>query len=320
MRYTLQDYSDVLFTGCNYKLPENTVNIINNLTKELGVVIAAAAAAAVPDEDFKRSNSHYSNKRSRPDSRFKNKVDETWKAAPQFKATVIEKKEGAAQLMNEIRACLNKISNKNYDQQRDAIFQWLSDDSTTNIEIIAQSIFDIASSNKFYSELYAKLYRELIQKHEFFVNYVSNLLQNYYEGMDAIEIVDANTNYDRFCDNNKLNDRRKALSTFIVNLMKQGVLPKVEVLQLIIRLQEKVISAVDVEGKTEWVDEITENLFILVTLLSEDDTTTIGTIEDQVTTIRNNVDMCSKYKAKEHKSISSRAIFKYMDMVKSMKN
>jgi hypothetical protein len=323
MRYTLQDYSDVLFTGCNYKLPENTVIIINNLTKELGVVIAAAAAA-VPDEDFKRSNLHYNNKRSRPDSRFKNKVDETWKAAPQFKVTVIEKKEGVAQLMNEIRACLNKISNKNYDQQRDAIFQWLSDDvqnennSTTNIEIIAQSIFDIASSNKFYSELYAKLYRELIEKHEFFVKFISNLLADYYNGMDAIEIVDANTNYDLFCDNNKLNDRRKALSTFIVNLMKQQVLPKCEVLQLIINLQEKVMSAIDVEGKTEWIDEITENLFILVTLVAEDDTTTIGSIEDQVTTIRNNVDICSKYKAKEHKSISSRAIFKYMDMVKSI--
>jgi hypothetical protein len=100
--------------------------------------------------------------------------------------------------------------------------------------------------------------------------------------------------------------------------MKQQVLPKCEVLQLIINLQEKVMSAIDVEGKTEWIDEITENLFILVTLVAEDDTTTIGSIEDQVTTIRNNVDICSKYKAKEHKSISSRAIFKYMDMVKSI--
>lgn len=323
MRYTLQDYSDIMFTGCNYKLPENTENIIQNLTKELGVVIAAAAASA-PDDDFKRSNAHYnnSNKRSRPDTRFKNKADDSWKAAPQFKATVIEKKEGAAQLMNEIRACLNKISNKNYDQQRDAIFQWLADDiehennETTNIEIIAQSIFDIASSNKFYSGLYAILYRELIEKHKLFSNYVSNLLKDYYDGMDAIEIVDSNKNYDLFCDNNKLNDRRKALSTFIINLMKQGVLPKDEVLQLIINLQEKVISTVDVEGKTEWIDEITENLFILVTLVAEDDSTTIGSIEDQISKLRSNVEMCSKYKVKEHKSISSRAIFKYMDMAK----
>ena len=99
MRYTLQDYSDVLFTGYKYELPENTQNIIKNLTKELGVVIAAAAIAAAtvtqkPDDYFKQSNPHY-NKRNKSDYRFKLRTDDSWKGAPVFKATKIEKKEGA---------------------------------------------------------------------------------------------------------------------------------------------------------------------------------------------------------------------------------
>ena len=36
--------------------------------------------------------------------------------------------------------------------------------------------------------------------------------------------------------------------------------------------------------------------------------------------IKENIVLCSNYKTKEHKSISSRAIFKYMDMKQLIKN
>lgn len=350
MRYTLQDYSDVLFTGYKYELPENTQNIIVNLTKELGVVIAAAIAAATVththDDDYKRSNLHY-NKRSKSDSRFKQRnerSDELWKGVPAFKATKIEKKEGADQLMNEIRVCLNKISNKNYQQQRDAIFKWMQEVleeqdqevQLKNVKMIAQSIFDIASSNKFYSEIYAVLYRELIENYAFFSDYISNVITEYYDGIDKIEFVDSNKDYDKYCENNKLNDKRKAMSTFIVNLMKQQVLPKSEVLELIISIQNKIIENIDVDDKTNWIDEVTENLYILISLVAQDQTLTgakhsselvvekqsfsdqeteIGAIEEQVLKIRNNIELCSKFKVKDHKSVSSRAIFKYMDIL-----
>jgi hypothetical protein len=327
MRYTLQDYSDILFTGYNYQLPENTQNIINNLTKELGVVIAAAAAAAnssnKPDEEYKRSNMHYSNKRSRPESRFnKGPTDTQWKTVPQFKVTKMEKKEGTAQLMNEVRVCLNKISNKNYEQQRDAIIKWIEEieEGDDPIKSIAQSIFDIASSNKFYSELYALLYKELIDKFDLFSDYITNLIENYHNSIGEIEFVDSNLDYDKYCENNKLNDKRKAMSTFIINLMKKGVLKKNDVLQLIIDLQERVILLIDTDDSVNLVDEITENLYILITLVAQDTDTHIDENPEQIPKIKSNVEMCSKYKVKEHKSISSRAIFKYMDIVKCLNN
>ena len=296
MRYTLQDYSDILFTGYNYKLPDNNQTIINNLTKELGVVIAAAAAAAAisnkPDDDFKRSNIHYgNNKRGRSDTRFNNNnkgiVDAKWKPVPQFKVTQIEKKEGTAQLMNELRVCLNKISNKNYEQQRDFIMKFidevhLQNDIEDPIKTIAQSIFDIASSNKFYSELYALLYKELIDKFDLFSDYITNLIENYYNSIDTIEFVDSNLDYDKYCENNKLNDKRKAMSTFIINLMKKGVLKKNDVLKLIIDLQEKVILLIDTDDSVNLVDEITENLYILITLVSQDQNTHIDENTDQI--------------------------------------
>jgi hypothetical protein len=39
MLYTLQDYSDIIFTGYDYKLPENINAIITKLVAEIGVVI-----------------------------------------------------------------------------------------------------------------------------------------------------------------------------------------------------------------------------------------------------------------------------------------
>jgi hypothetical protein len=323
MRVTLQDYSDILFTGYTYQLPENVSNIIKNLTKELGVVIAAAAAAVShkPEEEFKRSTMHYGNKRGR--SELRNKMvtnDATWKTAPPFKTTKIEKKEGTQQVMNEIRVCLNKISNKNYEQQRDAIFKCidqviLQDNVETNtdeqIKMVAQSIFDIASSNKFYSELYAMLYKELIDKYDLFRDHITHMINDYYVGIDTIEFVDSNEDYDRYCENNKLNDKRKAMSTFIVNLMKKDILPKCEVLDLTHKLLEKVAGLVDTDDNVNLVDEITENLFIIITLVIDDGN---SHKEDLMSPIAGAVRLFSKYKVKEHKSISSRAIFKYMDI------
>ena len=321
MRFTLQDYSDILFTGYAYQLPDNVTNIIKNLTNELGVVIAAAAAATIshkPEEEFKRSTMHYGNKRSRIESRNKQSNDPNWKSAPQFKVTKIEKKEGVQQVLNEIRVCLNKISNKNYDQQRDAIVncidQVILQDSVDQIQTIAQSIFDIASSNKFYSELYAMLYKELIQKYDLFSRHIHHMINDYYVGIDSIEFVDSNENYDLYCENNKSNDKRKAMSTFIVNLMKQGIIPKVDVLELIIKLLEKVGGLVDTDDKVNLVDEITENLFILITLVAEDEYKCDGDVGVLKQRIKESVQSFSKYKVKEHKSISSRAIFKYMDI------
>jgi len=328
MRYTLQDYSDVLFSGYSYKLPENVNGIIASLTKEFGTVVADKPESVDEGEPkFKRTP--FGAKRPRSNeiqsSRSRNKIDDSWKSAPAFKATVIEKKEGAEKLMNDIRICLNKISSKNYDQQRDTVIQHIEDivreqdDKQTTLNHIAQSIFDIASSNKFYSDLYASLYRELIDKYDIFSGYITNLINDYYEGMEKIENVDSNEDYDRYCENNKLNDKRKALSTFIVNLMKKGVLDRIAVLQLTIRLQHKVIDLVDVENKTYHVDEMTENLFILITLVAENVENCDGDVSELFSIIRRNVETCTKYKTKEHKSISSRAIFKFMDILDAMK-
>ena len=368
MRYTIDNYTSIAFSGINYKLPEIQISIIDKLVKELG--ISTIKVIEDENEEKPRQVQHsFSTKKyasnSLSSSRYKSKIDEQWKGVPEFKVTKIEKSEGIDQIIKDIRVCLNKISNKNYDSQKEAIFNFINsvnnsykkentDDEKTktkkeegnnkennlkdnkinpfglleededdeeevqvtkecslDLKRVAQSIFDIASSNKFYSELYAQLYQELIEKYDFFKEYVTNLIEDYYKSMDLIELVDSNKDYDKYCENNKQNDKRKALSTFIVNLMKKGVIEKKNVLNLIIKLQEKIMIFVDTDNKTNNIDEITENIYIMTTLINLKELN----CKEYTDKIVKNIEICSSYKVKDHKSISNRAIFKYMDIL-----
>jgi hypothetical protein len=328
MKYTLQDYSELRFAGYDYKLPDGVNAIIKKLVAEFGTS-STQEARTVDGNDSKFKKPGYFNNSRKPK---RNDVSEdTWEKQKAFKATVIEKKEGIEKSINDIRICLNKISNKNYETQRDAIVEYINsitrqgDDSSddddektynpNDINSISTAIFEIASTNKFYSELYATLYKELIEKFAVFRDNVDLIIENYKNDIHKIKFVDPNTEYDKFCDNNKLNDKRKAMSMFIVNLMKKGVLEKSTISEIILYLEDIVAKNVDIENMVYEIEEITENLFILVTESAVDFKGT-GVWE----TIMANITLFSKYKAKEHLSISSRAIFKYMDILDRIKN
>jgi hypothetical protein len=139
-------------------------------------------------------------------------------------------------------------------------------------------------------------------------------IANYKENIRDINYIDPNTDYDAFCNYNKSNDRRKSLSLFIVNLMKKGIIEKKVVVDIIIYFQDIIFQYVDLPNKTNEVEEITENLFILVPCSK-------SVCNDQVewTMILDNINTISKLKSKDKQSLSSRAIFKYMDILDQLK-
>jgi len=329
MKYTLQDFNDVAFSGYDYKLPEIVLNNIKNLVIELGITANSKPtteqrSAENTDSKYKKNN-YFGNSKKNKNYVKRDNTDDLWETVKPFKATKIDKKEGMDKLINDVRACLNKISNKNYETQRDVIFEQIDkiisedddeedQDKNNDASIIANAIFEIASTNKFYSELYATLYKELTSNYVIFKNNIYRIIENYKESVSSIKIVDPNVDYDSFCDNNKINDKRKALTTFIVNLMKQNVLEKTEVVNIILYLFDLVFKNVDVENKNYEIEEITENIFIFITISIYDlkDHELWGKLFD-------NIKNLSQFKAKEHLSISSRAIFKYMDILDNIK-
>jgi len=316
--YNLDNYKNIIVSGYEYKLPETIINIISNLSNELGVAFKENTKIN-SQEEYTGENKKYL-KRNFCNKRVKPIMDEEqWEKMKAFKSTQIEQKEGIKKLINDVRVCLNKISNKNYETHRDTIIQYIKEiieNKETDIELlkIKKSIFEIASTNKFYSELYALLYKDLINKFDCFKENIEPFINEYIDSIQNINYVDPKVDYDKYCEYNKENDKRKAMSAFIVNLSKNDIVEKNTVINKIVYLEELVLSYCDTENKTNELEEITENLFILITK-----SLSILINEPNWEIVINNIKHLAQMKTKEHKSLSSRALFKFMDILDSIK-
>lgn len=285
-----------------FSLSQTVVNLIRNLENEIDSV-----SVDKPAQTRMRKKTGSNMRR----------MDEPWETQPVLKATVLEvAKEGFEKQLSDIRIHLNKLSTKTYSNICDKIMEEVTaivrnESGVENVEKIAEFIFEVASANKFYSELYSQLYKELVERFPIFETVIYAFLDKYMNSIQKIVVVDQNTDYDGFCENNKINEKRKATAAFIVNLLKNNVIPAEKVMSIIISLQNYATNYIEEDGRIGEVEEITENLFLLITMTAEvlkGDALWISTIEPNIRTF-------AKYKSKDKKSLSSRVVFKYMDIV-----
>jgi hypothetical protein len=313
IQYSLNDYNSILFGSyknegaeevpMTFTLPSTVTNIIQFLSNKFGAEIV---------ERDKIRRPKYTPK----------PVEESWINPTGFKPTTfVEKPVGTDKIMNDIRAALNKISNKNYDANRDVILGLLQDlvneqkeDTEKDLVKIGNNIFDIASTNKFFSEIYAKLYKDISEKFpEIFNSILLSFLEGFTNTMKTIIYVDQKDNYDDFCKYNKDNDKRKATSMFITNLVKNNVIQPEVLVNIIQTIQTNLTIYMNEENKVNEVEEIVENIFILLT----NNTTFLKSCANTeiITFIQN----LSKLKPKDLPSMSSRTIFKCLDIVDKLK-
>ena len=304
MFYTLTDYSTIIDEKIQMVVPDSIKIIIDKIIKQLGITIQMMSTK------ISTISNHYNNDQRK--SRMNRKSGNTdWETLRSFKPTVITEKEGPDKIMSEIRGSLNKMSQKNYETNRDLIFGYIaaiSEEST--IQQIAHNIFEIASTNKFFSEIYSKLYKELAEKYEIFNTILQDFLKGFMDRLHNIRYVDQNTDYDAYCTNNKINDANKAISLFITNLVKNSVLSIEVVIDILYDIQQSIFAQVQLLDKTNEIEELTEHLSILflpmVSFIKESP-------KGQEILIK--IREMSEWKLKQFPSISSRAIFKYKDMV-----
>jgi hypothetical protein len=307
IQYSLNDYNSILFgtdeQPMNYTLPSSVTDIIKFLSNKFG-------ADVIEREKVKKP-------------RFIQKpVEESWINPSGFKPTTfVEKLVGTDKIMNDIRAALNKISNKNYDANKDAILVFLQDlvneqkeDTEKDLVKIGNNIFDIASTNKFFSEIYAKLYKDISEKFpEIFNSILTSFLEGFTNTMNTIMYIDQKDNYDDFCKYNKDNDKRKATSMFITNLVKNNVIQPEVLVNIIQTIQTNLNEYMNQENKVNEVEEIIENIFILLT-------NNIAFLKSCANTeIITFIQTLSKLKPKDLLSMSSRAIFKCLDILDKLK-
>jgi L-rhamnose mutarotase/chorismate mutase len=259
-----------------------------------------------------------------------------WDTILAFQKTELKKKEGIELGIDNIRSFLNKLTDKTYTamlanilKEVTELFKASSDDTSDEhntvavINRVASSIFTTASSNAFYSEIYARLFQDLMAmerepghaEYAVFRDVFERNLASFMSLFDTIEYCDPKKNYDKFCDINKANEKRKAMSLFIVNLMKFGIVEKTQVLALMRQIQELMYSNMRQEGKTNEVDELVENLFIMMkhshSVLKTSNADIVQSFNARVEQITE----ISKLKIKSKPSITNKNIFNHLDML-----
>ena len=250
-------------------------------------------------------------------------ITEDWNMAKTPKS-MIASKEGVEKNITDVRTSLNKISNKNYETHQKVIMDIVQAEIHNHeaIQKIAQFIFDIASTNKFYVEIYADLYRDLAIREEnedtdinhAFITILNEFVNTFKTTIRTIQYVDSNVNYDAFCEYTKANEKQRATASFLVMLMIRNVLKKTDIIETIVFFQHTVTEYMSQEQRTNEVDEITELLSLLITL-GKPMLETATEWEEHIVPF---IYQMSQYKIREHKGLSSRSLFKYKDIHKSI--
>ena len=271
--------------------------------------------------DWRSGTSSSSVTPSASSASLKDDIESEWEMMRSFKATKIESKTGIEKTVNDIRITLNKMSTGNYEKQRDAVLglvngYFAEEDAITeeNTRRISKAIFDIASTNKFYSEIYAKLYKELVAAQSVF----SDLLEEFVNGFTSMETVpvyiDPDVDYDGFCVYSKACEVRKSTSTFLVNCLKTELIDPSRISDILCEFLKFVEAKRREDGVVKSVEEIVENIYIIATLCSGDLSKTEKWREYVVPTIKSII----AEKTSGYPGISNRANFKLMDLLEKI--
>jgi hypothetical protein len=326
MRYTLDNFNTILFNGFDYKLPDETLEIISNLALQVGspdyvkTPVFQKRENPMKTEPTVKESTATGFKKGKRGKAVEVINDADWDAIRTFQTTKIEEKVGIDAQIDIVRTYLNKLTDKNYIDMRNKILEIidkLSEDSITpdDMSRFSSTIFDIASTNRFYSKMYAELYSELSSRYEIMKLTFEKNLEKFTGLFNNIEYIDPKVNYDKFCEINKTNEKRKALANFYLNLMNNGIISKQQIMQITRNLLSQIYLFISIDDKKNEVDELTETVAILYKkeLYDDDDGDDYEQIEGF--TISEIVEKIANSKVKDYKSLTNKSLFKFMDLI-----
>ena len=320
LKYSLEDFRNIRFEGFNFVLPEDTITLISNLSLEVGSPTYVKTPNFQKQDPSKMPvgesalNKNNNRRRNKPREMVN---DEDWESVRNFQSTKIEQKEGVEIKINYIKLLLNKLTDKNYIENKDKIIAIMTENNEYDeLFKIGTTIFEIASNNKFYSKIYADLYTEIMGKFEIMHEIFEKSISEFLELFNVIQYVDPKVDYNLFCKINVDNEKRQSLSLFFVNLMINGVIKKGRILNIIKNLLTQVKTFISKENKKNEVDELTENISILYKKeLFDDDDFEYTELEINGTKINDFIDVLANSKIKNYLSFTNKSLFKFMDMV-----
>ena len=284
------------FDNCSH-LTSMTMSIINNLTEQVSAPTYSKTpsfpAHATSDKSNANSSSSSSNemksshvhkgrsshytKSSSSSSHYKktsassdnSRNDDKWRAnKSSFQPTKIQRnKEGSNGTIDEIRLLLNKLTEKTYKKRSDQIVEIVNKVESFDLKNeIAEQIINVACINNISSESYAKLLYE--NRSHLCVsegNCIKNIFSSY--SKSYVELIGVSTSpdedYDKFCEMNVLNNKRKGTTQFFCHLSENNLVSESEITNLIQEMIKLLNDQLNNSDALMSNEEIAENIFII---------------------------------------------------------
>lgn len=308
IRYSNEYFNDFINKNLVYKLNEQIISVVNSISEHVG------------DPEYIKTPKFATSDNKKPNRRNIN-LDYKWNTTRStIPITNIAKRQGIYACIDAIRKNLNKMTDKTYIIIKNNIVEQLkiiigeSKELIDDMNILGNELFFIASSNRFYSEIYANLYKELMNTYPFIEEIFKNKFNEFSAVFKTIEYVDPDTDYDKFCDINKMNEKRRALSSFYINLMINNTIEPLRVVNIIYDLNNYIIKLIDEKNNKNIVEELTEVVFIMIDKGKER-----LKKNEKWNEIHNQLKLISKIKVNSKPSISNKTIFKFMDIIDQLK-
>lgn len=232
-----------------------------------------------------------------------------WKV--KFKKTILKKNEVT---IDKIVTLLNKLTKTNYSMIEKEIIENIieiikNDENKHKIEELCIIIFNIASKNKFWCDIYAKLCNSLIGKFPIMKNICEKNFNNLLNLFQEIRFADPTKDYELFCKINDENEKRKAMCYFFVCLMKYEIISESKIIYIINKLIDNLKKNINNKNFKNENFEICECLCVLIKK-----TTELIKHEDDVNNIKNFIELIINLNIKEHDGMTSKTYFKFLDV------
>lgn len=303
MRYSLNDFETYIRNNVIEKLSPSIELKIKELQSELSILDS--------------ENYHVSNVSNVRKSNQSNQANLT-----NFKTTEFTKREGINVHIYQIRKLFNMLTDKNYDKHSATIVEQINfvvkNNTAEEVMLYCNFCYQNLSSNLLYSTLSAQLYKTILENYSTFEEILNAAIK--YDVIEAkikkFVYVDPNIDYDKFCENNKLNESLRAEFSFFTNLLKLNCIHYEVIATIILNIYELVNTYIAAKTKKNEIDEISELLYILIA--NSYDSIKSNDVE-LYEVIELNIQKIIDIKKENNSDLNNKCVFKHMDLLDLLK-